>query len=338
MMSQYNYNSVFTDFLSVTYNPDHFDVTNIKLLLLGCGYELDASSAKLFKFVRPDDPLAGLIRIESKFNHVRISVSGKALGYLRKLDQYINLLVHLSEFPHRITRLDATMDTPDDFPLVHRRISRLYPDDRVCLSRKQSIINYNLSKRDDGLRSGSLYMGGTRDQLQILIYDKTLEMRDKFSITIPTACRYEMRFKSSFNLTLRDASDPTELFWAHAHLINLKTPSGVAERVPTGDLTGWLNTTLKPLPFSKLVSYVEHSTALDSMIVLADEVGDTGRSMLLRLLTQRIKSTTTELFGDTEKQPGSQPANLVESRKEGTGNVVSLTELQQRALKQLKEK
>ena len=338
MMSQYNYNSVFADFLSVTFNPDHFDVGNLRLLLLGCGYEHLDSSSSLILFNRPNDPLSGLIRVEAKFNHVRISASGKALAYLRKLQQYENYLLHLSEFPHRITRLDTTMDSPRDFPSICRSISRHYPDDRVCLSRKATKITYNLSKRDDGLRSGSLYMGNTRDKLQIIIYDKALEMLDKLGLSMPPTSRYEMRFNSSFNLTLRDALDPTELFWSYSDMVLLKKPSSVPERTPTGDLDGWSRDNCPALPFSKLSDYIDHSAALDSMITLADALGSSGRTILERLLIQRLKSAGTELFGAIKSKSGIAPAKLVGSRKEDTGNVISLEELQQRALKNLKEK
>jgi hypothetical protein len=328
MLSQTNYNSVFCDFLSLTFNPDHFDLSSIKLLLVGCGYEIDDANEKIIKFIRPDDPLSGLIRVESKFNHVRISVSGKALSYLRKLGQYNNLLIHFSEFPHNITRLDATMDVPRDFPKVCRSISRYYPDDRIGLSRKTTKIKYNLTKRDDGQRSGSIYFGNIRDQLQIIIYDKTLEMFENLSIVIPTTTRYEMRFKSSFNLTLRDASDPTELFWAHSGNILLKKPSGVAQRSPTGDSDHWKRTTIPSLPFSKLSSYIEHSTAIPALKVLADSLGVNGRDIALRLIT--------ESFRDTRSKSDQKSAHVVTPRKEGNENVISLRDMQQSAQEKFK--
>jgi len=326
MMSQNNYNSVFPDFLSVTFNPDHFDITEIKLHLCACGYEFDDSQPKVLKFIRPDDPLSGLIRIESKWNHIRISISGKAIGYLIKLKQYSNLLFHLSTFPHKVTRLDASMDVPIDFPTIHPKIARKYPKDRISLGRKETSINYNLTKRDDGLKSGSLYMGKIRDQVQILIYDKTLEMLTKFEIVIPTTTRYEVKLGSSIGMTLKDAQDPTELFWMYGEQLMLKKPPTVSEWVAGGEFIGWEMDNISTLPYQKLSKFVEYSTAINSMLVLADDLGTEGRSILTRLLAERFK----------QESIGTKPLNMsvaVKVSKEVKQEKPSLEELQQAAWK-----
>jgi len=296
MTLQSNYNSIFTDFLSVTFNPDHFEEQELIIFLCSCGYHLDKSQESVLKFQFELDPLRGFCGLKKTSSWVRFTASGKALDYLRKLGQYENLLFHLSTFPHTVTRIDATIDVPRDFPAVLRAIKRQYKDGSVKLGRQGLKVTTTLSKRDsDGLNSGTLYIGGRRNQVYAKIYDKTLEMFDRFKITLPTTTRYEISFRSTVGITLKDAHDPTSLFWMYGEQLLLKKPKGVSEWVSGGEYIGWRKDMNEVLPYDKLRRSIEESQALNSWKVVADSMGANGRQVLLNLLVKDIVPGRNEL-------------------------------------------
>lgn len=291
MTVQDNYNRVFTDYLSVSFAPDDCPITELTTFFCSCGYQLDKYSSGILKFTSDVDPMRGQCSIAQSKRFVLVKVSGKALQYLRYLNQFQTLLATFSGAPHRVTRLDATIDISRDFPSVMRSLDRKYPSEQVLLGSKRLKVTKMLSRRNsDGKRSGTYYIGHHRNQVSCAIYDKTLEMAERAKVVIPTTTRYEIRFKSTVKMSLKDAYDPTSLFWAYGEALLLKKPKNVPEWVSGGEFIGWEHVHEKPLPYSVLNRSIDYSSDLASWLVLARDIGSGGHDVLTRLLVQAIES------------------------------------------------
>jgi len=120
------------------------------------------------------------------------------------------------------------------------------------------------------------------------VYDKSFELLDKFNIVVPTTTRYEFSFTSAMGMTLKDASEPSPLFWVYGEGLLLKRDSSVSEWVSGGEFIGWSHIVSEKLPYQALMDSLDYSSDLKTWLVLADTLGDKGRDMLLRELTKRI--------------------------------------------------
>jgi len=293
---------VFTDYLSVTFSPLSNPSDELLSFLCNCGYEVDdMGGSSTTKFTFPADPLRGKISIKIQSNFVLVSCTGKAIQYLQKLSQWNNLLSIFSNHPHSVTRLDAAMDVPRDFVSVLRGINRKYPNHRFSFGRKIRKITETLAPRDsDNQLSGTCYFGKRRDEVNACIYDKSLELMEKFKVEIPTTTRYELRFRATVGITLKDASEPSSLFWHYGHHLLLKKPSGVSEWVSGGEYIGWEHKIDKPLPYEQMVNSIQYSKSIDSWLILAQGVGKDGGKILKKLVTERIDVEFARLMAAQE--------------------------------------
>lgn len=275
------------DWLDVTYSPeDSHQRDELRLFLGNLGFNCHDYTSDTETWV-PSDGSYGTLRSEVKSTHVRISTSGQILSLLRDIGQFDNFLALLSTAPYRVTRLDAAYDVPTDAALRIADILRRFPRE-MSLNRQRPLrVHSLLSARLDGLPSGTVYFGHRSDaRVTARVYDKALEQFEKRNLVIPPTTRYELTFKRG-HASLRDAHDPTAIFWAHIGSL-LTPPSGVPEWLPSDSL-GWEYVRPSPLPFERLKRRVESSDEIRILMAFADELGPHGRNTLVHMLLQRLE-------------------------------------------------
>lgn len=275
--------SVFCDYLSVTYPLLDHPVAAVSRFLLAMGAE-----------VRRDDlyllGAGGTVMLGVQYRTMRISASGAALAAMREAGVYMDFLSLLSECPHNVTLLDLTLDVGDDAPRRLRALQRRYRGRRVNLTRKGTEWTVLMSERpSDGVMTGTFYVGRkTAARVAAKVYDKQEEARVKRGSMMPPCTRYEVTVKKDYGATLRDASEPTRLFWHLASPALLPRPAGVPEWT-SGWSQGWkAGPRPEHLPADVLGRRIGDSPELRLLASVADEMGPEGRVWLVRQLASSL--------------------------------------------------
>ena len=280
--------TAFCDWLDVTYAPDDVPEPELRTLLLGCGFGLarDTGGAVVYT----SEP-RGIVKVTYAKRYARISLSGGALAALRSAGHFHESLSILSTSPHKVTRLDATLDVPIDAADAIQRLRNRHSSGFVALGRKALPVTVFLSTRPDGRESGTYYVGHrTAARMTARVYDKSFEALSKRGEVYPShVTRYEVTARKDSGATLRDAATPNSIFWhiAAPALIPSK-PKGVEMWTPHGDLTGWEHVPRSFTPAEVLERRIEYSAELEALIALADQLGAYGRSHLMYMLQRRV--------------------------------------------------
>lgn len=275
--------AVFCDYLSVTYSMLDHPVAEVSRFLLDLGAE-----------VRRDDLYSlgagGTVTLGVKYGSMRVSASGAALAAIRQAGVYMDFLSVLSGCPHNVTLLDLTLDVWDDAPRRLRALQRRYRGRRVNLTRKGMEWTVLMSERpSDGVMTGTFYVGRkTSARVGAKVYDKQEEARVRRGSIIAPCTRYEVSVKKDYGATLRDASEPTRLFWHLASPALLSSPEGVPEW-SSGWSLGWkAGPRPEYLPAEVLGRRIGASPELRLLASIADEMGPEGRVWLVRQLANSL--------------------------------------------------
>lgn len=278
---------VFCDWLDVTYAPDDCPYPELNTLLLACGFLVSRDRSGKCAYVPPNK--RGTVVVLHSKRFAKISISGASCGFLRSSGYWLDTLAVLASSPHKVTRVDAAIDLPLDAAPFIRKLCKRYPDGWANLSRKAQRITRVVSTRSDGQESGTWYVGHSDSGNQSLrVYDKSLQMLDRYGEVIPTTTRIEVTASRHKGATLRDAETPAALFWSIAAPTVLKAPEGIPMWTPNSD-THWLASPRSFVPAEILKRRIENSAELDAFLMLADSVGPYGREYMLRLLRDRVQ-------------------------------------------------
>jgi hypothetical protein len=221
----------------------------------------------------------GTAKVQNRGLVLWVSFSGRLLAVLRASGAFRDLLGLLCTVSHRVTRLDASLDVLEDAPAHLVKVFRSARRGRVQLGQRpvpRSAIGrilrpaiYNL----DTL-TGSVYVGLRGDDRRLLVYDKRNERLDAGLEDPGPWTRYELTVGKGgrSGVSLRDAEDPTALFWSVLGSQVLPKPDGVPDWQPAGE--GF--TLPKPAAVSavsRLNQAAEHSDALAGLVKLAASLG-----------------------------------------------------------------
>jgi hypothetical protein len=235
----------------------------------------------------------GVIRIDTEAKWHRVSASGKVLAYLRSTDCYGEYLHLLSEVPHSVTRLDAACDYNLDTPAILRSLDRHFPDDRINFGRKALTITRLLSKRSDKKLTGTWYAGHRQKaKVSARVYDKANEVAEKQGLYLLThSTRVEFTARKAFGACLRDAFDPTSIYYAMGDPALMQTPDGVLPWEPLAEFTAWSSPDFDdPLPYEVFKRRVERSSEIDHLAELAAELGLVGVKLAVRVFEEKLRS------------------------------------------------
>ena len=222
-----------------------------------------------------------------------VSFPGQCLTALRAENLYGNLLAVLMCRPHRVTRLDATLDLSG--VAVEPFCRALYARGRsgaVRLTRKAvqpSACSFFESVAPDNTSSCTVYLGHRR-QTRITVYDKARERWIKAGIPPEgELMRIEAQCRSEIRMTLADAFEPSALFWHLAAPDVYAAPAGVPSWKPHGDGFA-MDKVPTPLPAARAKRLCSVSEDLALLGRIAADMGEAdGLALVKRWAGQRIE-------------------------------------------------
>jgi hypothetical protein len=191
--------------------------------------------------------------------------------------------------PHRVTRLDASVDLPEDGPAAVASVASAGRSGGLSLTRKsikpQAVTTLLAARVSDGALTGTVYCGTPQADVRMCVYDKQEERLSRGLSDIGPLTRYELRLKSKVGISLRDAAEPAAIFWHHASPGFLPAPADSPPWVSSG--AGFDLAYPAPLlPSQRLLKRLDSSEDMRDLVRLAVECGPYG----LRLLVSRLES------------------------------------------------
>lgn len=277
---------VITDALDVTFSPTEFPYPELNTLFLATGFQPSSTPAGGTPLYRT--PCGrGTVKIDQRARFSRVSCSGAACRHLRYSQAWLDFLSILSSSPHCVTRLDAALDLAIDGADLVDSMRRMHRSGSVSLGRKAIQTSVILSVRDDGRESGTWYAGyGSKAKATAKVYDKALQMLQRFGEVIPPRGRVEVSAWKGYGATLRDAAMPEAIFWHIASPALLQAPEGVPMWQPDTD-GGWQTERMDITPAAVMKNRIEHSGELDALIELAKSFSG-GLGLLRHYLNKRV--------------------------------------------------
>ena len=243
-----------------------------------------------------------------------LGASGSVLAGLRMAGLLHRYLAEVGAQPHRVTRLDVSLDVRErTSPVIERLAAAVISPEGVALSRKRVSPKHctrYVSRTPQGEDTGTIYLGSAQADVRLCLYDKQQERIDKGLPDIGhPLTRYELRLRGGTGVTLRDAADPEAVFWHYAAPAIMPRPAGVSDWVSHG--TGFqLDPADLPLPAERLRRRVQASADAAALVKLADAVGPYGFAMLVSELRKLVANGDDDASRLTRAGKGS-PTSLV---------------------------
>ena len=306
--------AVFSDFLGVTYPRDEFHAARDLVL---ASLPPSAYQESEGRVVLGGGPSAGLLGIGIKYGVGIITASGVFLRSLRGafrgvpghdadsrcyLDEFLSAL---GQGPHRVTKLHATLDVVADGREV---VPALYDRARsggVTLTRKAVPPSQVSMVRRPALYgpgdTGTVYIGRRTRDVWVKAYDKRNELLDRREVLedFPSLdgfydpgplTRYELALGRHVGCTLRDAANPTAVFWHHMRDL-LPCPEGAPAWSPMAE--GYsMPPPLAREPIDQLRLLLDGSPDIARAVGLADKLGPHGRRLLGSMLAKVVVASS----------------------------------------------
>lgn len=235
-------------------------------------------------------PSAGTVKAFQRSGVWAVQCSGQVCAALRAVGMFAQYLASIGQRPHRVTRLDASLDVPVDAAPIVRDLAAIGQQGGLRLTRKgipPGKVTTFLGMRDDGVVSGTVYAGSRSAEARMVVYDKTKERQDRGVPVAGFVTRYELRLKSGIGVTLRDVVEPGPVFWHHVAPSFLPLPPGVAAWSPHAE--GFVLEHAPPmLPAARMRARVDGSPDIAALVSLAREPLSGGIDYLLHLVRARF--------------------------------------------------
>lgn len=271
---------VFCDHLSVTTPVDDWPSMRAELApvfdSIGAALEYDTDGESLWR--------AGTGTCKAKRYGLvtMLSATGAFLAGLRAAEFFGAYLATIGSHPHSVTRLDASMDVKQDTaPVIAALVDKVASEEGLRVTRKRvrpADCSRFVHRRADGQDTGTVYLGPKDADVRPCIYDKQQERLDKGLCDVGPLTRYECRIRKGMGPTLRDAYEPTAIFWRFMGEV-LPVPAN-APTWASSEVGFVLPVRVVDNPAQRLVRRLDASTDLRDMLRLAHEVGPFGLSFL----------------------------------------------------------
>jgi hypothetical protein len=278
----------FCDFLGVTVPSEVWDELRLEVSAeldsIGMRVEVDEDRSVLWR--TPDS--FGTVKANRVGKVWSLGASGAVCAGLRVAGRFNDFLAAIGTRPHRVTRLDASLDVQADAPPIVAEVTRSGRAGELSLTRqaiKPSDVTTFGGVRPDGQVTGTVYLGPRRGSARMVVYDKQHERISRKLSDCGPLTRYELRLRAASGVTLRDAAEPASVFWHHVAPDFLPSPSDAPAWVPGG--SGFtIERTPPPLPAARLLRRIEGSVELAALVALAESCGPYG----IELLVSRIRA------------------------------------------------
>jgi hypothetical protein len=278
----------FCDYVGVTVPSDAWEGLRVEV-----SAELDAIGMS----VEVDQERQVLWRSADTFGTVKASrvggvwsfgCSGSVCAGLRAAGRFMAMLAAIGARPHRVTRLDASLDLQVDAAPIVDAVAQAGRNGDLALTRKRikpQQVETHIGVRADGALSGTVYLGSRHADVRMVVYDKQHERACRKLPNIGPQTRYELRLRSGVGVTLRDVASPAAVFWHHVAPDFLPLPDGAPTWAPEGQ--GFELERVAPLlPSQRLLRRLEASADVRALLSLASECGPFG----VELLVSRIRA------------------------------------------------
>lgn len=278
---------VFCDFVSTTFNAVHWPEVRAQLepSLDAVGARLDVDTESLTLW-RADE---GTVRAKRIGPVTAVGASGSMLAGLRVANVFGKFLATLASVPHKVTRVDAAMDVPQDTPpVIESLVSRAASSEGIALTRKRirpENVKRTVGRRADGLDTGTLYLGARTAEVFARVYDKR---QQRIECGLPDngpLTRYEVQVSGALGPTLRDALDPESLFWHFMAPDVLPFPDGCGIAPWVSHAIGFQVDWPDDLtPAQRLLRRLDASVDVVDLLRLSDQIGPGGFDFLVSRL------------------------------------------------------
>lgn len=153
---------------------------------------------------------------------LQVGTSGTTLRSMRASGLFLGWLSILASYPHRVTRLDATVDLDR---AAGPAVMAVYGHTRahgLKLGRKATPASHcrgllRAALYAEGVETGTVYVGRRgKSEITATVYDKRNQVLDLGGDDPGNALRVELSFSGQVGCTLRDVAQPGPLFWSYA--------------------------------------------------------------------------------------------------------------------------
>lgn len=279
----------FTDYANITVaKADREPLTKALQPLLdmyGCN--------QLFEGLHAMPGGCGTLKISDTPKVSCFSTSGQFLFNLRAnqmLDEYLTVF---SDFSHNVSMLHATVDYGVNAPLALQEIYKLSTSGDFHLSRKALNPNHVtkfMGLDADGMETGTVNLGYRQNyDVWAKVYDKRHERIQKGFEDCGEMLRIEIAIQTAIGATLRDISNPHDIFYQFASKSLVQAPKG---------FNGWVSYAgglFIPAKEKTLTAHeqlwfiIENSDDIRRVIDTAmKNYGEQATTQILRLIQKRI--------------------------------------------------
>lgn len=292
--------AVFCDKLDVTVPVEHRDLLDrLRPFLDVAGFAVDWDGDSRLVLRASND---GTVVWAKRFGVMCLGVSGAACAALRSSGQWLGFLAEIGSTPHRVTRLDATLDVVAHAPPEVGRVRRLGAKGKLKLTRKSvkpEHVESHLSLCSlASTETGTVYVGSKLADVRLVVYDKRHERFKATGVDVGPLTRYELRLRSGACVTLRDVAEPAAVFWHHMGRGTLSAPADVPAW--SSEAEGYqLARVEAPSAFQRLTARVESSGEVLALAKLAAELGPYGVEVLI--------SEIRKVAGRSDPSMGTRP-------------------------------
>ena len=236
---------------------------------------------------------SGTLKVSPRHAVASFSASGQFLANLRAnnmLDEYLTVF---SDYSHNVSMLHATVDFDVYAPEALKVIYDLGQSGQFYLSRKAmqpKHVTRFMGLDVDGVETGTVNLGYKANyDVWAKVYDKRHERLSKAFPDPGQMLRIEIAIQTDVGATLRDISNPHDIFYQYASKTLVEAPKGfkgwqsyagglVLEKTPQ-NLTTW----------QRLWGVIEHSNDFKRVIDLAiADYGSDAEKELSKLIRKRI--------------------------------------------------
>lgn len=220
----------FCDYLNVSVPFEHVEALRDAALpvLRSAGQFAESESGDIFQFFtigkRKGELCAvpsGTVKFGRRGKVATLSTSGQALGILRASGAFPEYLAAIGSLPHRVTMLHATADFHlPDVPAAISAVKDAAYAGELSLTRKKiqpGQCRHFFGVDHEGKETGTVYLGQRANaDVWAKVYDKGHQQACAGLAHGGSIARVEVAVMSDVGATLRDASDPFDIFFHFA--------------------------------------------------------------------------------------------------------------------------
>lgn len=279
-MTSTNRTEPFCDYLSLTTPADVMPIMRESLDDFFMAFPVERESEACYR-----SESRGTVLIGERNQVAWLSASGSFLSDLRVhglLNNFLHSLMSHPEagyLPHRVTRLDLTVDElsypPDKLDAFYKLgvSGGLYLTRKAVRPTAMKRIYSPIAYDDSGRDTGTVYAGHrATSKVMLTMYDKSQERAVK-GVKIAPTTRYELRVTGDMSISLKDASMPAPCFYNFVPSTVLTKPFVTAWK---GSSEGYVLERKDRLPSVRLKARMERSTELQALLKQASTLGPHG--------------------------------------------------------------